>query len=829
MRRQIVHRLLPLLALLVGVALRLIQLGDDSLWYDETVSVTLAGSPFSELLRHTAADIHPPGYYVLLRTWLMVMGYPTGQAGASGCGLEFASAFFSLGFGALLIALTYTLTRRLAGEHTSLLAATLVALSPYNIWYSQEVRMYTLGATWGLLALYFLMRILGPAGEDRLSWWTLYAVAAAGGLYTLYYFVFLLVPLNLWVAWRIFARDAKARKAPTSALTRWRAIGRWSGANLLALLLYLPWLPIAWRQATEPPVPPWRTAQGLLEMLTESWTALTFGQSAPTWAAVLGLVALPLYIVGLVRLLRRSGESAWILPIATFGALASILIVSALAPLFHIRYLFTFCPAFYIVLAAGIGGVFHYRRALGLVAAAAWLAGAGMTLNAFWKDPAYRADDHRSAVRALQDRWRPGDVVLVNAGYVYPALRTYWAGETADRIRLTAPLPAARADAALVMVTSGHINGEAGLGWGDPLSDFFPISSELAKHQIDALYSNFSRVWHYRVYDTVNDPSGVLRQLLEEQGRIAEDLAFSGEANMRLQAYVSQKGAEPGSDAQHARFESGLTLYAEPVAEEVYSGSSIYPVLHWATGADARAFATSLRLVSPDGEVWSQPPDVTPLGELFPAASWPSGCCQRQTMALPVPEGTMPGGYSVELVVYDPEDGRSWTPTIEDSGLALGNVGIVLGSVDVLRDESPSFGERTLASFGPLRLLSVDTPVTSIPQGSAIPVEMQWQASETPGEPLVIVVQLLDSDKRVAASLEEEPVRGRYPSTDWAAGEKVRDRHTLEVPQGLAEGKYRLVVGVYRASDGERLRTRSGWLGSSDTWTIREIVIQADG
>ena len=76
----------------------------------------MAGSALPELIRHTAGDIHPPLYYILLRGWLILMGYPTGHADAAGHGLEFAAGFFSLFFGVLLICLIYALARRLAGR-----------------------------------------------------------------------------------------------------------------------------------------------------------------------------------------------------------------------------------------------------------------------------------------------------------------------------------------------------------------------------------------------------------------------------------------------------------------------------------------------------------------------------------------------------------------------------------------------------------------------------------------------------------------------------------------------------------------------------------------
>src|SRR5512137_2203573 len=109
MKRFLDSRFPPLLILLSGMALRLFRLGADSLWYDETVSTYLAGSPLLELIRHTAGDIHPPLYYMLLRGWLLLMGYGSGRADPFGIGLEFVAGFFSLFFGIALIALVYAL------------------------------------------------------------------------------------------------------------------------------------------------------------------------------------------------------------------------------------------------------------------------------------------------------------------------------------------------------------------------------------------------------------------------------------------------------------------------------------------------------------------------------------------------------------------------------------------------------------------------------------------------------------------------------------------------------------------------------------------------
>ena len=496
------------------------------------------------------------------------MGHPTGHADPRGIGLEFSAAFFSLFFGVLLIALVYALAHQVANHQVGLIAALLVALSPYNIWYSQEVRMYTLGAALGVVVVYALLRIGRGAGDrgqasgardqgpgtrsQAAGWWALYAVAAAAGMYTLYYFIFLLIPLNLWVLWRI--ANSKWRMAPSGG--KWQMAGSksqppasrgqspastpaaqtaqfpassfqlpaWLLANIAAVLLYAPWIPVAYRQATNPPVPPWRTTPDLWNALRESWTTLSLGQSAPSWLWPTLVLTFGLYGLGLVALAadHRPATSdhrpsvvyrPWsVLPIATLGPLALILLVSLVTPLYHVRYLFTYSPAFYVVMAAGLAWLLARSKVMFAVALGVWLAAAGVTLHAYWHDPAYRADDHRAAVRYVREHWRPGDVVLVNAGWPFTTLTTYWDGPIASRTRLTDDLPATPGDPdALLIVTDRSRRRRSRPRLGRSSLRLLRHARGRDAEQIAGLFDRFERVWQYRIYDTVNDPAGQVR------------------------------------------------------------------------------------------------------------------------------------------------------------------------------------------------------------------------------------------------------------------------------------------------------------------------------
>ena len=323
----------------------------------------------------------------------------------------------------------------------------------------------------------------------------------------------------------------------------------------------------------------------------------------------------------------------------------------------------------------------------------------------------------------------------------------------------------------------------------------------------------------------MNDPAGQVRGWLAEDGQLADDQVFAGEANLRVQGFVPRQAAAAEADWPSAAFGTDLSVHVGPLPGQITSGETLYPALEWQfTGARPLDFATSIRLIGPDGTIWAQPPDEQPSGPQLPASQWAENQAYRQTLKLPVPAGTPPGQYAVELVVYDPATGQPWPAQAGD--LALTPNGLRLGEVTVVRpDPSPPM-QPALATFGPLALIEATSPATTVAPGGQVPVELLWQAAEAPGEPFVVVVQLQDAAGRVVAGLEAQPLDGRYPTQSWAAGELVRDRHTLTLPADLAPGAYRLIVGVYRAADRARLETKAGLLGKSDHWVVTTVDVK---
>jgi len=134
-----------LIVLIVGLAvgLRFHELGRQSLWADEGNSAVMAARSLAQIAASAANDIHPPLYYWLLRLW-------TQFAGVSEAGLRSLSAIL----GALLVLVTIGLGMRLGGATFGLVAGMIAAMSPFQIHYSQEARMYILLALEAAVAAY---------------------------------------------------------------------------------------------------------------------------------------------------------------------------------------------------------------------------------------------------------------------------------------------------------------------------------------------------------------------------------------------------------------------------------------------------------------------------------------------------------------------------------------------------------------------------------------------------------------------------------------------------------------------------------------------------
>lgn len=135
---------------ILGIILRLIFIDKpDGLWNDEYVSWMIAAAPFNNgFISAVKSQCHMPFYYLYLKFFMTLFGQ-------SDLLLRLTSVFA----GILSIIAMY-FTGREKDEKTGLTCASLTAISSFLIYYSQEVRLYSILFLFSALSLLYTIRCI---------------------------------------------------------------------------------------------------------------------------------------------------------------------------------------------------------------------------------------------------------------------------------------------------------------------------------------------------------------------------------------------------------------------------------------------------------------------------------------------------------------------------------------------------------------------------------------------------------------------------------------------------------------------------------------------
>ncbi|MGD8856338.1 MAG: glycosyltransferase family 39 protein [Chloroflexota bacterium] len=207
--------------LLLGFFARLHNLGGDSFWFDEILTVkTALGGPSAFL----EVRDHPPLMYALTSMAIRALGET-----------EFSVRMPALVAGMLALPLTILLGKLLRQRVAGLWAALLLAVSLVHIRSSQEARHYALLLTISLATFILLYRAVK---RPRWSLWIAFALLTALNLYNHYGALIVLISQALLILGWLVSRMRS--KGISGSWQYWRYP---AASGFLALLLYLPWLP----------------------------------------------------------------------------------------------------------------------------------------------------------------------------------------------------------------------------------------------------------------------------------------------------------------------------------------------------------------------------------------------------------------------------------------------------------------------------------------------------------------------------------------------------------------------------------------------------------
>ena len=177
---------LLILITVIGCFLRFYNLSYNSLWLDETASVTIAmlGS-YANILNYTATiEPNPPLFVWMVYTLMTIFGNN-----------EFIIRFTSAFFGSLTVPIMYFVGKEFIDRNGGIIAAATFAVSPFLILYAQEARAYAVLLFFVALATLFYFKAL--KSEDY-KYWVIFALSTIVVFWTHFYSFILIGALIIY-------------------------------------------------------------------------------------------------------------------------------------------------------------------------------------------------------------------------------------------------------------------------------------------------------------------------------------------------------------------------------------------------------------------------------------------------------------------------------------------------------------------------------------------------------------------------------------------------------------------------------------------------------
>jgi 4-amino-4-deoxy-L-arabinose transferase-like glycosyltransferase len=775
---------LPLLIIvLLATVLRFYQLDGQSLWADEGNSAALALRSLGQIVRDAGRDIHPPLYYWLLHGWVRVFGISEG-------GLRSLSAVS----GVVLVVIIYLLGEHLFGRLVGLAAAFIAAISPFQVYYSQEARMYILLAVFGAASMYALVRYME---SERLIWLAGFVLSVAAGLYTHYLFPVMWGAANAaWLAWTI--STPKRERMP------WR-IGIWFIGQLVIVGAYAPWLPIAYRQLSIWPAI--SEAHGLRFYLHQAFRLWSLGETAPggqigfwlLWGMVI------LWLLGAWPPRQEEDQSAlpgpnqipsWLrrglLPAYCLLPVLFQWGMSLFRPAFRPKFLLVAAPAFAVVLGQGVVNGLHtrwwaLRNAWAAASLCLVLVASGNSLSHYYSDPAWARDDYRDTATYIGAVERQGDAILLNAPGQWEVFTYYYKGEIPIySLPKERPPDVDRTLAELAKIGSGHRR----------LLCLFWATEE-------------------------SDPERIVEGWLTQHAYKALDL---WRGNVRFVVYALPK-VTPVSEMRQrlsTRLGDRILLQGYTLQQEAAAAGEILQLtLFWQ--AEARIeerFKAFVQVLDGSNNIIGQR-DTEPGGGALLTTLWPVGETIADNYGILIRPGTPPGRYRLISGLYSLTTGERLPANGDDR--------VMLGQVSVTRPVVPppveAYGIQhpTQLQYAPLALLGYDVhklgfdwrPEEPLQPGDILHLNLYWQARRIVHTRWRLNLRLVGEGDRTWWRGDQIPLAGQpHPTTEWQTEEVVRGQYNLLIPPHAPAGRYHLEGEVQPLGGGPSLqpRWRSDWL-----------------
>ena len=626
-------RWLLLLLILLAFARLVWRLDAKDLWLDEGFSVQRAESSWIDILHNVipisdgvetiqTTDQHPFAFFSLLGLAMRLLGKS-----------EFALRFPSAAAATLFVPICWALARRLARRGcmppaAPAFAALLATLSPFYLWYGQEVRMYAQVGFLAILSLYLLLRWT-EAGDrrSRFRWLIGYLIALAFLLSSHYYSVLTLPVQAAFIYTRLTGQNQR------------RALLATAGVFVVGAAFAIP---AAWQMIMQPGAGSNFASVSLRILGPDLVNAFTLGLSvdlARVWP--LDVLSATVAIMGAAWGLRNRStitRGGWLLPAFVLIPALLLLGLNALRPAYmNARHMSLISGGYVLLLSVGLAWLWQLRRWLGGVVTVLLVGGMIYSSVNYYTAPAYGKGDMAGMGQFLDDKVQPGDLLLIEPPAWGGLFRYYLPMDDIERWQ-----------------QAGQLTGWRAL---PPLSGSQPRELDAV---LASLRDQYRRIWLAR-----SVPDSEVAASLKRGTFRTQDWGFESPLNyLHLELFQIEPpvidrlpaAAQPLTDVT---FENGISLRGYEVGQPFEPGRAIPITLYWQVAEQpARRYKYILRWVVRDDDGIEHVLATTekePYDGLLPTSAWAPGTMNREYTTILPPADSIPGEHYLSLQMYDAE------------------------------------------------------------------------------------------------------------------------------------------------------------------------------
>ncbi|MCL5958339.1 MAG: glycosyltransferase family 39 protein [Chloroflexi bacterium] len=752
---------------LVAFGLRVWHLGDQSFWLDEGFSAFAASQPgvLSLLTFIMGQDNHPPLHYLILQTWIPF-------AGTS----EFSLRFVSVVAGTLSVPLIARLGTRIFDRRIGFVAAALLVISPFHIWYSQEARMYALVC---LLAIASMLLYLRWRSKSSLGIAVAYVLVSTLMLLSHYYGFFVLVFENVALLAFPHFQPTPSPGGPTAARSQ-VSLRQWLVMQGAIAALYSPWLFAVAQQFQRAPHD-YQLPVELLDILRNLNVTFSVGEvpvpmlyldriapgiTVSTEVASWGFLFVLLLGIGW-QFLEKSGQNQinrtlngtvfcilYLLTAPIVGYIITVALSTNIRAGLKIYYIVVL-PAYLLLLARSLASLMRSNRILGLAACAFLFVASIAALAA--QSSSINKEDFRSMASYVMERESQGEVLLLHPGYLYFAFGQYYKGA---------------------------------LSWqGTELGDEESTASFLSQAT-----AGRDGAWLVLSREDLTDPNRIVKRWLDGKGLLLDEEWFTGGRVLYYLLEPRPNYRVPNIPSTlDTVFGGKIRLIGYSLPPEAVSGSLMNVKLYWqclaAVGDDYRVV---IYLEDRTGHIWAQT-DHIPLIPSYGTSHWVSGEYLTDRQYFPIPLGTPPGTYDVKARVYSPASNADLKPDgRNDDEVPLAQLTLLKAGQTETDHYLRSLPATAKYDLNDLTLWQWHISRSEVQTGERLDLDLLWRARQRPRAQYDVVFQIVNEANVVVQESRLPIGGGRYPTDRWSAGELVRDYQPLSLSNSLQSGKYRL-------------------------------------